>query len=116
MSFYSNIENPEENENYNFINIEKNIIKPNEKIYDSFSNVPQSNSQFQIIIPVESNSSKMDICSDNNESSNKNNSILSNKKINNVKNKEKLCDVFDNLDFLLTLLNIQISIILIGSV
>ena len=50
MSFYSNIENPEEKENYNFINIEKNIIKPNEKIYDSFSNVPQSNSQFQIIM------------------------------------------------------------------
>ena len=98
MSFYSNIENPEEKENYNFINIEKNIIKPNEKIYDSFSNVPQSNSQFQIIIPVESNSSKMDICSDNNESSNKNNSILSNKKTNSVKNKEKLCDELDNLD------------------
>ena len=98
MSFYSNIENPEEKENYNFINIEKNIIKPNEKIYDSFSNVPQSNSQFQIIIPVESNSSKMDICSDNNESSNKNNFISSNKKTNSVKNKEKLCDELDNLD------------------
>ena len=93
MSFYSNIENPEEKENYNF-NIEKNIIKPN----DSFYNFPQSNSQFQIIIPVESNSSKMDICSDNNQSSNKNNSISSNKKTNSVKNKEKLCDELDNLD------------------
>ena len=104
MSFFFNIENPEEKENYNFINTEKNIIKPNQKINNSFYNVPQSNSQFQIIIPVESNSSKMDICSDNNESSNnsvKINSIKNEKEKtnNNIKNKEnKLCEELDKLD------------------